>query len=290
MRTSHPGNIPPSTDVVLIESASLRAQHINRTDILDKVKALRLLPDNVHASIELVASYYEVHADAIEKVIRSNRAELDEDGLKVLTGDQLSAFKAESGYQSRAASLTLLPRRAILRVGMLLRNSGVARRVRAYLLDAEVVAVPQPRRELSNRDLAMMVIAEADRADAAEAQAAILAPAAASWNTLATAEGDMSVADAAKILSRDPNISTGRNRLFTILGDLGWAYRQGADNHWRAYQSAVTAGRLSEIPQSHYHPRTGQLELDAPQVRITVKGLADLHQILGGTVALTEAA
>lgn len=32
----------------------------------------------------------------------------------------------------------------------------------------------------------------------------------------------------------------------------------------------------------HYHPRTGDLVLDPPQVRITVKGIEALHKLLGG--------
>jgi prophage antirepressor-like protein len=113
-----------------------------------------------------------------------------------------------------------------------------------------------------------------------------LEPAARSWNTLASADGDFSVADAAKVLSRDPQIKTGRNRLFGILHELGWAYVQRADHRYRATQRAVERGWLSELPQSHYHPRTGELVLDPPQVRVTARGVAELHRRLGGTVVL----
>lgn len=111
-------------------------------------------------------------------------------------------------------------------------------------------------------------------------QVAELAPAAESWNTLATASGDLAVADAAKVLSRDPQIKVGRDRLFTILRDLGWVYRQQVDQRHRAYQSAIESGRLMELPTSHYHPRTGELVLDPPQIRVTVKGLNFLHRHL----------
>lgn len=120
----------------------------------------------------------------------------------------------------------------------------------------------------------------------AEARVAELEPAAHSWNTLATADGDFSVADAAKILSRDPSIQTGRNRLFGILHELGWAYVQNADHRYRSKQYAIERRWLSELPQSHYHPRTGELVLDAPQLRVTVKGLNELHKRLGGSARL----
>lgn len=108
-------------------------------------------------------------------------------------------------------------------------------------------------------------------------------PKAESWDVLGTANGDLSVADAAKILSRDDNIKLGQQRLFTLLGEWSWIYRQTADTRWRVMQTAVETGRLMELPGSHYHPRTGELVLDAPQVRVTVKGLHEIHRRLGGT-------
>jgi prophage antirepressor-like protein len=151
-------------------------------------------------------------------------------------------------------------------------------------------SVPSAPAQLSPRELAQLVIAEADRADAAEAKVLELAPAAQSWNVLASGDGDYSVADAAKVLSRDPNLTVGERRLFTLLHEHGWTYRQAGDKKWRAYQKAIDTGRLSEIPQSHYHPRTGELVLDPPQVRVTPKGINDLRLILGGSMplAITE--
>jgi prophage antirepressor-like protein len=141
----------------------------------------------------------------------------------------------------------------------------------------------------SNRDLALMVIAEADRADLAEAKVKELEPSAASWQTLASAEGDFAVADAAKILSRDGGIDVGRNRLFATLLEMRWIYRQQADSRPRAMQTAVSRGWLSELPQSHNHPETGELVLDPPQVRVTIKGLHELHKRLGGDGSLAIA-
>lgn len=115
-----------------------------------------------------------------------------------------------------------------------------------------------------------------------QGKVADLTPSAASWEVLASGRGDFSVADAAKILSRDPSIQIGQNRLFGSLGSLSWAYRQQGDRSWRAYQSAVDAGWLSELPQSHSHPRSGKRVLDPPQLRITAKGLGELRRRLGG--------
>jgi len=109
-----------------------------------------------------------------------------------------------------------------------------------------------------------------------------LEPAAQSWTVLAAAEGDYSVADAAKFLSRDGGIATGRNRLFNSLLEMRWTYRQQSDGRPRAMQYAVDRGWLSEIPQSHVDKETGESKVDAPQIRVTVKGLHELHKRLGG--------
>jgi DNA-damage-inducible protein D len=144
--------------------------------------------------------------------------------------------------------------------------------------------------QLDRRALALMVLEAEDareeaeqRALAAESEAEALAPSAAAWDHLAEGDGDYSVADAAAILTRDPSIvSIGQNRLFTVMSDLGWVYRGHRDRRWRTYAAATDAGRLCEMPQSHYHPRTGELILDPPQVRVTAKGLAALRSHLAG--------
>lgn len=143
--------------------------------------------------------------------------------------------------------------------------------------------------ELSNKRTAQAIaIAKGERARAelAEGRIAELEGPARSWDVLASGKGDYSVADAAKILARDPAITIGRDRLFTYMAGLGWVHRQRADGRWRAYQRHVDNGRLSELPQQYEHPRTGEVTLGAPQLRVKPKGLRDLHERLGGTAPL----
>lgn len=130
----------------LTESKTLRESVINRTGVLDKVKKLMLLPDDMHVTVEMAATYYEVSPKTVESSVYDNREELESDGLQILTGSSLSSFKKESQIKSRAASLTIIPRRAILRLGMLLRDSKVAQAVRAMLLD-NAMGTPQPTYE-----------------------------------------------------------------------------------------------------------------------------------------------
>lgn len=138
--------------------------------------------------------------------------------------------------------------------------------------------------ELSRRDLARMIIDAEDAREAAELRAKELEPAAKAWTTMASCHGDMSVDYAAKVLSRDKNISTGRNRLFTVMADAGWIYRAGERNQWHAYQTQIENGRLAhKLSGPFLNHRTGELEVPAPTIRITTKGLSVLHRILGGT-------
>jgi phage antirepressor YoqD-like protein len=154
--------------------------------------------------------------------------------------------------------------------------------LRGIAADVDVVSVPVDADDLDEIEVARRYLAALEAKRRLQIKLADLAPAAASWEVLASGRGDFSVGDAAKILSRDPSIEIGQNRLFASLADLGWTYRQRGDHGWRVYQSSITAGRLSEIPQSHSHPRTGRRVIDPPQIRVTAKGLAELRERLGG--------
>lgn len=131
--------------------------------------------------------------------------------------------------------------------------------------------------KLSRRELAQMVIEEADRADQAERRVAELEPAAESWGVLAAAKGDYSLRDAAFILNRDPAIAIGQNRLMRFLRDEQMVDRKGIP--YARY------GRyLVERPVSYDHPHTGEPVLKS-QIRITVDGVAYLRHRLGGRSA-----
>lgn len=122
---------------MFVEDKQLREKYIGNTEVLNKVKILSMLPDDEHMSIQMVADYYDVSYSTINSLINDHRAELETDGLYVLKGDRLSSFKKESELNSRAGSLTLLTRRAILRCGMLLKKSLIAIQIRTYLLNIE---------------------------------------------------------------------------------------------------------------------------------------------------------
>ncbi len=119
------------------------------TGVLDKVGVLRMLPDNFNATTAMVAEFYEVPRETILTIVKRNRDELDDDGFEVVARSEvtskLNVTPDELGMPRTAPSLSLFPRRAVLRVGMLLRDSAPARKVRDYLLDSESVGFDIPK-------------------------------------------------------------------------------------------------------------------------------------------------
>ena len=136
-------------EINLISEKSIRDNMINRTDVLDKIGDLLLLPNTEYATTEQVANYYEVDTDTINYHYNSFRDELTSDGVKVLNGIETKGFLVTEGasvtnckgYFKVAGEKfsynknTLFPKRAILRIGMLLRDSEVAKEIRTRLLD-----------------------------------------------------------------------------------------------------------------------------------------------------------
>lgn len=138
-----------------------------------------------------------------------------------------------------------------------------------------------PTKLPSKKELAQWVVEAEERAERAEAQVIELAPSASAWNELADSAGDYAVADAAKVLSRDPNIDTGERRLFSFMAAEGWVFRRGG--RWRAYQSQVDCGRLVEkVGKPFWHEGRGEMVAPDPTIRITPKGVEALHKLLGG--------
>lgn len=160
---------------------------------------------------------------------------------------------------------------------------------RSEVLDELEVAAQNVRLAQRNFNLVKEKRALTARAEDAECRLAVAKPKADAWDSLASAEGDYSVGDAAKILSRDPMITIGQNRLFELLGEWGWLFRQKSDNCWRAIQDHVDLGRLSERTSHRVSKRTGKKLTDTPpQVRVSVKGLKEIRQRMIQQPALFE--
>ncbi|HDK7176594.1 TPA: hypothetical protein PTV31_003212 [Clostridium botulinum] len=143
-----------NNELVLTESKTMREAYISKIDVLDKIKAIPYLTNDLIVSVEQVANYYEVTKKAINTLIDRHRDELEEDGIIVLKGDELKEFKEkltdlhgedQLPIGKRTANLTILTKRAMLRIGMLLTTSFVAKKVRNYLLNIEQIATQEQK-------------------------------------------------------------------------------------------------------------------------------------------------
>ena len=137
----------------LLEKEDLREKVIGRTEVLDKVGKLLLLPNTEHGTTEQVANYYEVTTRCIEELISGHKEELISDGFGLRKADDfitelnfgnkvtkqrgkfLVQISKDKTLSFAPRGVNLFPKRAILRVGMLLRDSEVAKEVRTRLLD-----------------------------------------------------------------------------------------------------------------------------------------------------------
>lgn len=123
--------------LALIESKTLRESVIERTDVLDKVKKLMLLPDDLHVTVDMAANYYEVESDTIRQVLSRHKKEFESDGVQTITSKDKGYDMLSQALNPNQHIAKIIPRRAILRMGMLLRDSLVAQTVRTMLLDVE---------------------------------------------------------------------------------------------------------------------------------------------------------
>ncbi|MFF2817855.1 endonuclease/exonuclease/phosphatase family protein [Kitasatospora cineracea] len=73
-----------SMEAALLESRTLRSGLCERTEVLDEVKALVLLPDGLYVTTRMVADYFEVSEKVIYNLLRRHRQELESNGFTVL--------------------------------------------------------------------------------------------------------------------------------------------------------------------------------------------------------------
>jgi hypothetical protein len=127
-----------------------RDKYINRVDVLDKVKELVTLPNTEHMTTTQVANYFEVSKPTIDQIVSRHKNEFLEDGVKTLKGEELRQYKISTRLHlvseyKRVPSLSVFPRRAVLRVAMLLTCSKVAEKIRDYLLNVEEQATQEQK-------------------------------------------------------------------------------------------------------------------------------------------------
>ncbi|MEK4427790.1 hypothetical protein MHB54_00875 [Paenibacillus sp. FSL M7-0802] len=137
-----------------VEDKNVRDQYIDRTEVLEKVKSLSMLPDKKHMTVRAVADFYEVEYAVIGNMFTRYKKEFQTDGVHTLTSKDEAFNKLTKALPSKQFVVKLLPKRAVLRIGMLLRDSEVAVKVRDYLLKVEETStIDQKRGVWTDADL-----------------------------------------------------------------------------------------------------------------------------------------
>ena len=132
-------------ELIYTESKTLRNETLDSIsyDFLDKIKVIPYLTEDMVVTVQQAANYYECSMDTVKTLIKRNRDEFEDDGMTVLKGQALKQFNEELGVGSNepnlsyASSLTLLTKRSLLRIGMLMTSNLLATKIRNYLLNIE---------------------------------------------------------------------------------------------------------------------------------------------------------
>lgn len=156
---------------LILDDKSIREKCIERTEVLDKVKKLLLIPQMECMTIRQVAEYYEVNIKVLQKCWERNRVEIEGDGVVTKTptifkeilkptrcllkndeeflkgttctfknleqknGKLIVQIDDNTRLEIPNRGIKCFSKRAILRIGMLLRDSKIAQEVRTQLLN-----------------------------------------------------------------------------------------------------------------------------------------------------------
>lgn len=175
------------TQEEVIDSKALRDKYVGRYDILEKVKKLLLVPGTELATTKQVAEYYStrrtkeekmmglvdniISEETIQKVYQRNKDDFQNDGVVIMKAKDFSDWEKQPGQRgsttmlfSNGESMVLsnsgtkvFPRKAILRVGMLLTGSDVASEVRSQLINIEDMA-PQETKLRNINELQKLIL------------------------------------------------------------------------------------------------------------------------------------
>ena len=138
---------------VLLTNRELRDANMDKVYVLEKVKKLMTISSTDFVTTQMVANYYEVTDEAIRKITKANMDEFLSDGMrKIHPSDFLTQQKLVQNISKKRGAVTfdfndgssitipnlgmrIYPKRAVLRIGMLLQKSEIAKAVRTALLD-----------------------------------------------------------------------------------------------------------------------------------------------------------
>lgn len=168
-----------------IDDRTLRDKNVDRFEILEKVKKVLLIPNTDFMTVNQLAEYYSTYykdknkkdnivtPDGIRKLYSLHSDELDSDGvciksykdfligneftLENLKGKVILMHSTGMSFEIPNRGIRVFPRRAILRVGMLLRDSVIAKEVRTQLLNIEEKSSDEVKVQDINEEQSLML-------------------------------------------------------------------------------------------------------------------------------------
>lgn len=136
---------------ILLTNLQKRKENLNHIEVLEQVGTLLSLPNTEFYTTEMVAEYYKVGIKAINSLVVDNRQEVVDNGYRVYKKENLlnffKEFKTKRGgfdildengtiiASGSNKGIALFTKRTVLNVGMLLRDSEVAKEIRSRILD-----------------------------------------------------------------------------------------------------------------------------------------------------------
>ena len=143
------------SELILLESVSARNEKLSvltqdsSLDHLNKAKSLVMAvwQGSGIATTEQMADYYEVSVDGVKMTLTRHRDEFESDGVREIKGKDLKALQNQGSNDlllpEKTTRLNVWTPRSALRLGMLLRDSAIAKQVRTLLLDLTELAPKQ---------------------------------------------------------------------------------------------------------------------------------------------------
>ena len=158
----------------IVDNKELREQYISRMEVLDKVKKLFLIPKLDMMTSRQVAEYYGVDYNTVKLCYQRNEKEISSDGVITQTPRNFKDFLKVHNVPLRSSEqkngkfiididdnihleipnrgIRCFSKRAVLRFGMLLRDSDVAKEVRTQLLNV-VEKVEETKPEILTEEI-----------------------------------------------------------------------------------------------------------------------------------------
>lgn len=121
----------------LLENKKMREEVVGRIEVLEQVGELLLLPNTDFATKEMVSQYYGIKLKTLESCIEDNQNEIQNNGMRLYKRAEIEEMlkntihKKEFKIPNRG--MILFPKKAILTVGLLLKDSSVANEIKKEL-------------------------------------------------------------------------------------------------------------------------------------------------------------